>query len=97
MSRFINLILNSCHGISLTLVSFTLPIIVITIGLKGSTELLAEISLIHSLIFLIYFPLSGNARNYLLNSTDVTLNLAITNFRIILFLPLTLFCFLLMK
>ena len=94
MSRIINLILNSCHGISLTLVSFTLPIIVITIGLNGSTELIAEISLIHSLIFLIYFPLSGNARNYLLNSSDVTLNLAITNFRIILFLPLTLFCFL---
>ena len=40
-------------------VFFTLPIIVIIIGLKGSPELVAEISLVHSLIFLIYFPLSA--------------------------------------
>ena len=61
MFKNINHILSSIHGLSLTITSFTLPIIMIIIGLRGNTSLAAEISIIHSLIFLIFFPLCGNA------------------------------------
>lgn len=93
MFKKINQLLNSIHGLSLTITSFTLPIIMIIIGLKGNTSLAAEISIIHSLIFLIFFPLCGNARNYILNSKDKMLKLGITNFRIIFYVPLLLIAF----
>ena len=86
-------ILKSIHGLSLTITSFTLPIIMIIIGLRGNTSLAAEISIIHSLIFLIFFPLCGNARNYILNSNDKVLKLGITNFRVILYVPLLIIAF----
>ena len=93
MYKNLNHLLKSIHGLSLTVTSFTLPIIMIFIGLKGHTSLVAEISIIHSLIFLIFFPLSGNARNYILNSNDKILELGITNFRIILYIPLLITAF----
>ena len=65
----------------------------IIIGLRGNTSLAAEISIIHSLIFLIFFPLCGNARNYILNSNDKVLKLGITNFRVILYVPLLIIAF----
>ena len=93
MFKNINHLLKSIHGLSLTITSFTLPIIMLIIGLKGNTALAAEISIIHSLIFLIFFPLCGNARNYILNSNDKILKLGITNFRIILYIPLLIIAF----
>ncbi len=71
--------------------SFTLPIIIVLLGLKSNFSLIADISILQSIIFMIFFPFSGYSRNYILNSSENDLIQSILNFRSLLYLPLILF------
>ena len=71
--------------------SFTLPIIIVLLGLKSNFSLIADISIVQSIIFMIFFPFTGYSRNYILNSSEYDLIKSILNFRSLLYLPLILF------
>ena len=71
--------------------SFILPIIIVLLGLKSNFSLIADISIVQSIIFMIFFPFSGYSRNYILNSSENDLIQSILSFRSLLYLPLILF------
>ena len=68
--------------------SFTLPIIIVLLGLNSNFSLIADLSILQSIIFMIFFPFSGHSRNYILNSPDEDLIKSILNFRSLIYLPL---------
>lgn len=70
------------------LVLFIIPILVVLIGFKYNTEYSADLSLIYSIIFVVFFPLNGNVRHYILNTTDNNFILNLVYFRFLSYLPL---------
>ena len=68
--------------------NFTLSFLLLVIGFKGNISLVAEIAILQSINFMVFFPFNGNARNYMLNSNDHDFKENILNFRLLLFIPL---------
>ncbi len=76
------------YGTLHILSTFILPILIVLVGLKGNISLVADITILQSILFMFFFPLNGNARNYLLNSVDKNLVKNILNLKSLIFVPL---------
>jgi len=72
---------------------FIIPTLVVITGFKYNTETSANLSLIYSIVFMVFFPLNGNVRHYILNSNNNYINNLIT-FRLLSYFPLFLLSFL---
>lgn len=70
------------------LLVFIIPIFVVILGFKHNTSISADLSLVYSIIFMIFFPLNGNMRHYLLNSKDENFSNDLVLFRILSYIPL---------
>lgn len=70
------------------LMVFILPLLVVILGLKYNTSLSADLSLIHSILFMVFFPLNGNVRHYILNSNNKIFIENLIWFRLLSYVPL---------
>jgi len=67
---------------------FIIPLLVIVSGFKYNTSLSADLSLIHSILFMVFFPLNGNVRHYILNSNNTIFVENLIWFRLLSYIPL---------
>ena len=89
-----NLILQYSYSFLHILSNFTLPLLIILLGIKGNFSLVADVSILQSILFMLFFPFTGNSRNYILNTKDNDLVKNILNFRSLIYIPLFLVSFL---
>ena len=75
------------------LLVFIIPIFVVILGFKHNTTISADLSIVYSIIFMIFFPLNGNVRHYLLNAKDKFLIHDLVLFRLFSYIPLFLLSF----
>ena len=78
------LIFSFYHLLSL----FILPILIVIIGFKFDTKLSVDLSIVHSVVFMVFFPFNGNARHYILNSQDTRFIGNLICFRLLSYIPL---------
>jgi hypothetical protein len=70
------------------LITFIIPILVVILGFKHSTEMSADLSLIYSIIFMVFFPLNANFRHYIVNSNEKKFLNHLIWFRLLSYIPL---------
>lgn len=70
------------------LITFIIPILIVILGFKHNTEISADLALIYSIIFMVFFPLNANFRHYYLNSNKKKFLNYLIWFRILSYVPL---------
>lgn len=70
------------------LITFIIPVLIVILGFKHNTEMSADLALIYSIIFMVFFPLNANFRHYYLNSNKKNFLNYLIWFRILSYIPL---------